>query len=133
MSQVSQEFQPAVQALIEELSQQLVGVKFIVVTSIDGFELASTQAGSFSQSDAAKVAAMSSSISAIGSMAVKEVAVGNQYESIIIEGNGGYILILELPHPKHPLVMSLIASEKAILGQMLYQAKQTVTRICELQ
>lgn len=107
------------------------GVRLIVATSTDGFEVASVNTSQLKNTDVAKIAAMSSSLSAIGNMAVKEISPGNQYQSIQIESDNGYILIVEVPYPKYPLIMNIVTTKDAILGQVLYRTKQSIAEICK--
>lgn len=125
-------FQAEVQRLIDSLLAGINKLSFVVVTTADGFEVAASESLQFSREDVAKLAAMSSSIAAIGSMAVKEISNTEGYESILIEGAKNYILILGVPHPERSLIMGLVASHDAVLGQVLYQAKLVAAEICKI-
>lgn len=132
MVDISEMFQVETQRLVNELLGSILKLNFVVVTTADGFEVASSESSQFSREDIAKLAAMSSSIAVIGNMAVKEVSHAEQYESILIEGAENYILILGIPHPQRSLIMGLVASHDAVLGQVLYHAKMVAAQICKI-
>ncbi len=125
---VSKETRSRASALLQFLVQKLNGVKGAVVTTGDGFEVA-VSAGS--EADAAKLSAMASSISAIGSMAVQESNVGKQHESITIESDEGYIFIMDIHHPTCPMILSVVTTKSALLGQVIYYSKHVVKKLSE--
>jgi Uncharacterized distant relative of homeotic protein bithoraxoid len=125
-------FQLEVQWQVDELISVVAKLNFVVVTTADGFEVAASEGSKFTREDVSKLAAMSSSIAAIGGMAVREISNSEECESILIDGSESYILILGVPHPKKSLIMGLVASHDAVLGQILYQAKLAAAEICKL-
>jgi predicted regulator of Ras-like GTPase activity (Roadblock/LC7/MglB family) len=104
-----------------------VGVNGAVVATLDGFEIA---VAAVSSEEGKKLAAMSSSISAIGDMVVMEVNAGSHHRSITIESDNGYIFFVTVPHPECRMILSVIASKEAMLGKLFYYAKQVVEKMC---
>lgn len=126
---VTEEIRKNAAHLLSFLVQKLSGVKSAVVTTSDGFEVA---ASAETETDAAKLSAMASSISAIGSMAVQETSVGKQHESITIESDEGYIFIMDIHHPSCPMILSVVTARSALLGQVIYYSKQVVKKLSEV-
>jgi predicted regulator of Ras-like GTPase activity (Roadblock/LC7/MglB family) len=106
-----------------------VGVKNAVISTADGFDVA---VEAMSEEEGAKLSALSSSISAIGQMAVREVGAGDRHQSIAIESDGGYIFIMDINYPSCPLILSVTASKEAMLGKLIYYAKQLVVKMSEV-
>lgn len=126
-------FKNALKKSIQNLADGLAGVKTVVVCSVDGFILNAADSINFSKTDLDKLAAISSSMSAIAAMAIKEVGAGVKYGVISIESDEGYVILVEVPHPKLPLIMCLVASKKAIYGQALYKMRLAVSEICDIK
>ena len=105
------------------------GVNGAVITTIDGFEVAAI---AMSEEESNKLSAMSSSISAIGEMAVAEANAGTHYQSITIESDSGYIFIVNIRYPGCPMLLSVVASKEAMLGKLIYYAKHVVEKMCEI-
>jgi predicted regulator of Ras-like GTPase activity (Roadblock/LC7/MglB family) len=97
-----------------------------IIATTDGFEIAVVAA---SKEESSKLSAISSSISAIGDMAVKEVDMGECHESITIESDRGYIVIMTIPHPDSPMVLSVAATKELTLGKLVYYAKLVVSKM----
>ncbi|MDR3159737.1 MAG: roadblock/LC7 domain-containing protein [Zoogloeaceae bacterium] len=105
-----------------------IGVKSAVIATTDGFDVASV---AMSEEEGAKLSALSSSISAIGDMAIKEIGIGVSHQSITIESESGYIFIMDIRHPNCPMVLSIAASKDAVLGKLIYYARQVVAKMIE--
>lgn len=98
-----------------------LGVMGAVIATVDGFDIATA---AMSTEEGTKLSALSSSVSAIGDMATLEVGTGNHHQSITIEGDDGYIVILSIPHAVSPLILSVAASKEAMLGKLMYYARK---------
>ncbi len=125
---VTEELRSSAGRLLQLLVQKLNGVKGAVITTSDGFEVA---VNVVSDTDGAKLSAMASSISAIGNMAVQETGIGSRHQSIVIEGDDGYIFIMDIQHPSCPMILNVITSKSAVLGQVIYYAKHIVKKLSE--
>lgn len=100
-------------ACIAEVS----GVTAVVIASVDGFDLAS--AFRIPQ-DAARIAAMASSISAISSVVSLEAGLG-RFRSVTIGTDDGFAVVHAVARLDVELVISVIASEDAILAQVMHR------------
>ncbi len=110
---------------LDELMAGLVDVNALVIATSDGFDVASRAREGM---EVSKLAAMACSISALGAMAGFESGIG-QYQDVIIEADEGCIVILEIPHPAMPMILNVVAGKKEILGQVVYLAKRTVSKL----
>lgn len=73
--------------LLNRLVANISGIKAALISTVDGFEIAAECAES---SDIAKLSAVSSTLSAIGNMAMLETDMGTQYRSVTIENDNGF-------------------------------------------
>ncbi len=99
--------------------QEVDGVTAVVIATIDGFDVASAM----KSGDAARVAAMASSISAISSVVSQEASLGRN-KSVTIDTEDGFALVHSVHRDDAELVINVIASGTAILGQVAYRAAQ---------
>ncbi len=112
---------------LKGLMRQVHGAVAAVVSTADGFDIASQLENT---SDAAKLAAMASSITAICSVVGEESDVGT-HESISIEFEKGYAVMIHVPHAAYPMILSVVASKTAVLAQMVYFAKLAAQQLAE--
>ncbi len=99
------------------------GVLAVVIASVDGFDLVSS--GSL---DPSRIAAMSSSIAAIGSVVTQEVHIGAS-KSITVNTENGFVYItyLELAGISH--VLNVVADKSAVLAQVIYRSSEIGKRL----
>jgi predicted regulator of Ras-like GTPase activity (Roadblock/LC7/MglB family) len=112
---------------LKGLMRQVHGAVAAVVSTADGFDIASRLENT---SDAAKLAAMASSITAICSVVGEESEVG-AHESISIEFEKGYVVMIHVAHAAYPMILSVVASKTAVLAQMVYFTKQAAQQLGE--
>ena len=112
-----------------QLMRNLPGLTAGVIATADGFEVAANVRQGM---DAAKLAAMACSISALGAMVGKESSIG-ACRNVLIEAEGGYALIIEVTHPDYPMILNLVAAKEEVLGQVLYRAKRTAEALSALR
>ena len=74
--------------------------------------------------DAARMAAMASSVCALGEAVAREAGLGN-YVSATIEAAQGRAILYAIPRADVPLVLHLLASEQSMLAHIMYAARQT--------
>lgn len=113
------------QKQLEALAQSTPGVVSVVLLSSDGFEVASLQVGS---AGAARLAAMGSSLSAIGSAIAREAGIV-ECKRMIIESDSGVVIVMGIPDARPPLSLAVIAREDCVLGQLLWAAKNCCVTI----
>ena len=116
ISNLKQNAQIAVESVLGEVK----GVKAVVISTEDGFEVAARVENT---AQVTRLSAMASSLAALGALAGEESHLG-ACEDVIIQAVGGIIVILQIPHPSGALIMSVVAGRDAVIGQMLYFSKQ---------
>jgi len=102
---------------------QTSGVTAALVATADGFEIASVLHQSLS---AEKMAAMTSSILALGEAVLAEAELSD-CQNVVIESRNGMVVMLAIGDPRNELLLSVIADRNAMLGQVLWAAR----RCCE--
>ena len=110
---------PAIQWFMSQTS----GVTAVLVATSDGFEIASVLHQSLS---AEKMAAMTSSILALGEAVLAEAELSD-CQNVVIESSKGLVVMLAIGDPRNELLLSVIADRNAMLGQVLWAAR----RCCE--
>lgn len=119
-----------VQNISEELLSLLItnikGVNAVIISTADGFEVSSKCT---CQASINKLSALSSSLSAIGSMATLEAEMGKQYRHVMIESEGGFLIVMDVPYIHYPMILCVVASEEALLARVIQQAKNVSTTL----
>lgn len=118
---VEHQFQRAATSAVEAL-HALSGVVAVVVASADGFDIASAVSGGV---DAARVAAMASSISAIGTAAAQEGKL-SRCRQVTVGTADGFIYLGNVSRRDGDFVVNVIAGTGAILAQVAYSANEQV-------
>ena len=106
------------------LSEQ-VGVLAVVVASIDGFDIASAVSRVL---DPSRIAAMASSIAAIGSVVTQEVQLGSS-KSVTVNTEDGFVYICYLELAGNAHVVNVVADKSAILAQVIYRCNEMIKRL----
>jgi predicted regulator of Ras-like GTPase activity (Roadblock/LC7/MglB family) len=107
---------------LRELVQGTAGVEYALLASPDGFELAGVSRTR--TLDGARVAAMASSIFAVGSAMAGELRL-ETCRNVIVEADKGFLALFTVPCTRVPLVLWTVALEGTTLGLVL-----TATRAC---
>ena len=110
---------------LEALGHSTPGIVSAVLLSADGFEVASVQVG---KGGAARLAAMGSSLSAIGNAIAKEAGIVD-CNRMIIEADSGTVVIMHVPGAKPPMSLAVVANDASVLGQLLWAARSCCTAI----
>ena len=128
MQPTSQRFTPQVlDATRRQLTEFVTAnteVKLAVVTSGDGFEVAAHPPLPMAQ----RIAAMSSSLQALSEAIAKEAGL-DRSRNLIIESDGGTIVVLGIPNTTPRLSLAVIASGNEILGRLLWAARTCCTAL----
>jgi predicted regulator of Ras-like GTPase activity (Roadblock/LC7/MglB family) len=103
---------------LEALGQTSAGIELAVLTSEDGFEIAAYRG----QAISGRIAAMSSSLQALSEAITREAGLANT-RSLIIEAENGMILILGIQTASARVSLSVVASSRETLGQLLWAAR----------
>lgn len=114
----------AAHGLAQQLHQDIRGARAVLVSSPDGFELA--QAGNLD--DAARLAAMASSIAAIGQVVSQETSLGRP-QCLVIDAEHGFLLLRTLQAGEHGLVLSVLTNRDALLGMAMHAVNHTARRV----
>lgn len=111
---------------VNEVMDQVKGARAAVVSTEDGFEVASRIENT---TEIARLAALASSMAALGAIVGEEGRLG-ACQKVIIEAAGGHIVMVQAQRSDVSLVLSVVAGQDAIMGQILYFAGQA-TRTLE--
>ena len=112
---------------LETLMGEVQGAVSAVLSTVDGFAVA---VKTDTEEQGARVAAMASSISAICSVVGEETEVG-AHHSITIQSENGYVVMVQVAHAVLPMILKLVANKTAVLGQMIYFARQAAKQLAE--
>ncbi|RIX80258.1 roadblock/LC7 domain-containing protein [Acidovorax cavernicola] len=110
----------AAESAIDTLMREIKGVKAVVISTEDGLELAARVENT---AQVARLSAIASSLAALGAVAGEESQLGH-CDNVTIEAANGHILMLQARHPEMTLIVSVVTGREAIIGQVLYYAKQ---------
>lgn len=117
------------QAKLQHECQQLLdsqaGVLGVVIASVDGFDVAHAVTHNV---EPEKIAAMASSISAIGMVVSQEAALGNG-KSVTVNTDAGFVYISHIEFAGTPYILNVIANSSVILAQIIYQCADIKKRL----
>jgi predicted regulator of Ras-like GTPase activity (Roadblock/LC7/MglB family) len=117
---LSAEARAAVARLLE-----LSGIVAVVVATADGFDVASAVTRGV---DAARVAAMASSISAIGAVVVQEGGLAG-CRHVTVGASDGFVHVASVMRDDVQLVINVIANGSAVLAQVAYGTAEQARRL----
>jgi uncharacterized protein len=107
---------------LRDLVQPKTGVEYALLASPDGFEIACvTRARTL---NGARVAAMASSIFAVGTAMANELSL-RACRNLIVEADKGFLTLFTVPCARGPLVLWAVALEDTTLAMVLM-----ATRAC---
>ena len=112
---------------LETLMGEVQGAVSAVLSTVDGFAVAAKTA---TEEQGARVAAMASSASAICSVVGEETEVG-AHQSITIQAENGYAVMVQVAHALQPMILSLVANKTAALGRTIYFVRQGAMQLAE--
>ena len=105
---------------LDELMQEVKGIKAVVVATEDGFEVAARVENT---AQVARLSAMASSLAALGAMAGEESRLGVCH-SLVMEASEGFIAIVQVRRADVSLILSVVTGRDAVVGQVLYFSKK---------
>ena len=112
--------QRACDRALDELMQDIKGIKAVVVSTEDGFEVAARVENT---AQIARLSAMASSLAALGAMAGEESQLG-VCESLVMQAAEGFIAIVQVRRADVSLIVSVVTGRDAVTGQVLYFSKK---------
>ena len=101
------------------------GALAAVISSADGFDIASAVTRSL---DPARIAAMASSIAAIGSVVSQETQLGTS-KSVTVNTQDGVVYIANIELQGVTYILNIIANSSAILAQIIYHCGEIGKRL----
>ena len=113
------------QVQLEAMVRDTAGIDSAAVVTGDGFEVAAVLHHDVSGN---KLAAMSSSLLALSEAVVEELKMRG-CRNVIIEGEAGTVVMIRVPAAGADLLMSVLCRETAVLGSVLYAARQCATEL----
>jgi predicted regulator of Ras-like GTPase activity (Roadblock/LC7/MglB family) len=99
----------------------------VVIATEDGFQMASA---SIEPVDAPRLAAIVSSLSAMGSALTGETKLG-AVGCLMIEAEGGYLVIRSARRKNVGLVIAALTRREALLGLVIHTVNQAVVELAE--
>jgi predicted regulator of Ras-like GTPase activity (Roadblock/LC7/MglB family) len=108
---------------LQQFGEASPGIQLAVLSTADGFEIASFLSPG-ADAAAAKVAAMTSSITAVGDAITRETGLHGS-RNLIIESDNGVVLLLSLREVKPRMALAIVANKQAILGHLLWATRNT--------
>lgn len=110
---------------LDAMVHEVTGIESAAVVTGDGFEIAAVLRHGVSGN---KLAAMTSSLLALSEAVVEELKMRG-CRNVIIEGEGGTVVMIRVPARGTDLLMSVLCRESAVLGSVLYAARMCAARI----
>jgi predicted regulator of Ras-like GTPase activity (Roadblock/LC7/MglB family) len=115
----------AIKTLLHNFAAANVEAKLLLLTSEDGFELATHPA---SDARTTRIAAMSSSIQALSDSLSHEVGL-TRSNSMIVESEGGAIVVIGLRGVTPRMSLATFTNGKQLLGKLLWAVRELVRNI----
>lgn len=113
---------------VRRLVEELTGVTAAVVATADGFDVASA---CVSDADPARVAAMGSSIVAIGDVVSQEARLGRR-ESVMVLTDSGFAVFHSVHRRDTDLVINVLARDSAVPAMVAYRAAQLARTLAKV-
>jgi len=101
----------------EAIAQEVTGVRAVVIATSDGFDIA---VAAHAEVDAQRIAALASSMAAIGAVVSTEAGLGRS-TSVTVGTDNGFAVVYAATHQGLGLVINVIAGPDALLGQVNYR------------
>lgn len=117
--------QQLARAEAQAIAAEIEGVRAVVIATVDGFDIASSASGG---TDAQRIAALASSIAAIGQVVATEAGLGRG-TSVTVNTASGFALVHSVRRADTDLVIHVVAGEGALLAQVNYRAAEAVRRL----
>ena len=117
--QLKQQHGAELQKALKDLTTKNPGILAAQVCTSDGFEVASVQRDDESHR---RLAAMVSSLYALGAAMVEEMNLG-EYSNLIIEASDGKCLMMAIPGGKESLLLTAVAAPTLLFGRFHQSCK----------
>lgn len=117
--------EPAARQAAQSLLDRINHARAVVVATEDGFQLASATRETL---DAARIAAIASSMSAIGEVVTSETRLGH-VRCVMVEADDGYIVMRAARREGVGLVVAALAGRDALLGLLIHGVGETAREL----
>lgn len=104
---------------LDRFGESAPGVTSAVLLSSDGFEVAALK---INQESASRLAAMGSSLAAVGSAIAQEAGI-NECRRLIVESDTGVVAVMTVPNVNPPLSLAVVADDVSVLGKLIWATK----------
>jgi uncharacterized protein len=101
---------------LEELVREIKGVRAVVISTEDGFEVASRVENT---AQINRLSAMASALAALGALAGEESLLG-ACDTLVMQAAHGFIAIVQVHRTDVSLIVSVVTGRDAVTGQVLY-------------
>ena len=105
---------------IQDLLYAVNGMRFAMLCSSDGFELASVSKRNLDNTG--KIAAVGSSILAMVSAFVSEMQLTG-CQTITLDADNGKVILSKINHEEYPMLIVILADSDVLIGNLLYSVK----------
>ncbi|WP_111895538.1 roadblock/LC7 domain-containing protein [Acinetobacter sp. MB5] len=125
---VSSEFVQNANDQLQQLLSSVSGVQYVMLCSSDGFEITSVYKRNMA--NGSKIAAVSSSILAMIAAFLKEIQLTG-CQSVTLDAENGKAFLTAIPS-QHSMVLVTLTGKDCLLGQLLYELRQTSQALIDL-
>ena len=126
---VSDAVQAHAQSVLNELVDQVTGIRFAMLCSSDGFEVAVVATQELH--NGSRVAAVSSSILAMVSAFISEINLEG-FNTITLDATNGKVMLAAVENPHRPMVLVVSTASDVLIGQMNFYIKKAVEALVQL-
>lgn len=113
---------------LRQLVDHHPGIRVAALMLRDGRPYAQAHHGEI---DAGKLAAMASSLTALGTTVLRELAAG-ALDHVLVEGTGGKLVLVRLPELSGLMILAVQANAETRLGLVLSQARACAVAVGEV-
>ncbi len=111
--------------LLQDFCAKTAGVQSATFATYDGVTVASTISG---KTEGDKIAAMSSSISALAAALTREVRHPDP-DRVLLESEQGRIVFIKIPAARVGIVFTAVTDPTTVLGTLLWNCRNTSDRL----
>lgn len=103
------------QSVASQLLSDIQGARSVLLASADGFDLASAGV----HDDGSRLAAMTSSIAAIGQVVSQETEIGEP-QCLVVDATKGFLIVRSTQYRGAHLVINVLTTRDALLGMAMH-------------
>lgn len=115
----------ACERVVDQLLREVKGARAVIVTTGDGLQLACRVPA---EDDPARLAAVASSLAALGELGSNEAHLG-ACRHVCIEAEGGHVVLCQAHSDVIDVVVCVAGGATSGLGQMLYTTRHFATQL----